>query len=376
MKLRLVGPAERPMRGPERRPPSSILAEREGRGGARVAGEVAVKVFSLRLLLGMGLAMAAVLAGMPAAGHAQAALLAPLLEEPSPMVGRSNSTHGYLGVDVADVDQGKAQALKLQKTQGALITLIDHDAPAGHAGLRVNDVVLQMNGQTVENAGQLRRMLREIPPGRKVSLEISREGTVRTVEVELADRQAIEHDIWDRIWSGVDVFPTTSPRMGMLSDGSDAPAGSRFHIPFFGSSLNVGAIVEPLTSQMAEYLGVTHGVMVKRVARKSEAAAAGLRAFDVILNVNAESIATTADWDRSLRANRGKPVQVTVLRGKKQQVLTLQVDSKHHGAIGSEKIFPEHGKRVGELNEEGLERDALVEPPSEEMPAMTPVNPL
>ena len=43
-------------------------------------------------------------------------------------------------------------------------------------------------------------------------------------------------------------------------------------MPFFGSSLNVGALVEPLTSQMAEYLGVSSGLMVKQVARKSEAA--------------------------------------------------------------------------------------------------------
>ena len=317
-----------------------------------------MKVFSLRPLLGMGLAMAAVLAGMPAVGHAQAALIAPLLEEPSPMMGRSSSAHGYLGVDVADVDQEKAQALKLEKAQGAVITLIDHDAPAGEAGLRVNDVVLQMNGQRVKDAEHLRRMLREMAPGRKVSLEISREGAVRTVEVELADRQAIEHDIWNRIWSGTDVFPAASPGMGVLPDGSDAPSGSRFHIPFFGSSLNVGAIVEPLTAQMAEYLGVTHGVMVKRVARRSEAAAAGMRAFDVILSVGAAPITTTADWDRSLRTNRGKPVQVTILRGKKQQVLTLQVDSKHHGAVRSEKIFPEHGQRVAVVDDARRERDA------------------
>ena len=61
-------------------------------------------------------------------------------------------------------------------------------------------------------------------------------------------------------------------------------------MPFFGSSLNVGALVEPLTSQMAEYLGVPNGLMVKQVARKSEAAVAGLKAFDVILKVGTEPV--------------------------------------------------------------------------------------
>jgi membrane-associated protease RseP (regulator of RpoE activity) len=112
-------------------------------------------------------------------------------------------------------------------------------------------------------------------------------------------------------------------------------------MPFFGSSLNVGALVEPLTSQMAEYLGVSSGLMVKQVVRKSEAAAAGLKAFDVIIKVGAEGIATSADWDRALRANQGKPVQVTILRDKKQQMLTMQVDSKHKGELEFEEIFPD-----------------------------------
>ncbi|HEX8710445.1 MAG TPA: PDZ domain-containing protein [Terracidiphilus sp.] len=102
-----------------------------------------------------------------------------------------------------------------------------------------------------------------------------------------------------------------------------------FHLPFFGSSLNVGALVEPLTSQMAEYLGVASGLMVKQVARKSEAALSGLKAFDVILKVDAEKVTNVAGWDRALRSNQGKPIQVTILRDRKQQVLTLQVDSKH-----------------------------------------------
>lgn len=123
--------------------------------------------------------------------------------------------------------------------------------------------------------------------------------------------------------------------MGLLSGGGDAPVGGGgFHLPFFGSSLNVGAMVEPLTSQMAEYLGVESGLMVKQVAHKSDAAAAGLKAFDVILKVGPEQVTNLAGWDSALRANQGKPVQITILRDKRQQVLTLQVDSKHHqGAL-------------------------------------------
>jgi S1-C subfamily serine protease len=262
-----------------------------------------------------------------------------LLQNPSPLL--LSGAKGYLGVDLANVDAEKAQALKLKEVRGAVITLIDHDAPAGQIGLKVNDVVLQLNGQNVECAEQLRKMLKEIPPGHKVSIEISRDGNIQTLAVELADRKVVEHDAWNKIGKGRDVFPST-PGMGMLSGGGggNAPVSGGFHMPFFSSNLNVGVLVEPLTSQMAEYLGVQSGLMVKQVVRKSEAAAAGLRAFDVILKVGSEPVTNVSGWDRALRANQGKQVQVVILREKKQQTLTLQVDSKRRGALEMEKIFP------------------------------------
>jgi len=298
------------------------------------------------------LGAAAMVAIAPPGVRAQSMRIVQVLETPNPLL-MGNGSQGYLGVDVTDVDQEKAQALKLKEMRGAVITLIDHDAPAGQIGLKVNDVVLQLNGQNVEGAEQLRRMLREIPAGRKVSMEISRDGNVQTLAVELADRRIMEHDVWNKIGSGGDVFAQGSG-MGILTGGGDAPMPGGFHMPFFGSTLNVGAMVEPLTSQMAEYLGVGNGLMVKQVAHKSEAATAGLKAFDVILKVGPDAIVTLADWERALHANQGKPVQVTILRDKKQQTVTLQVDSKRkQGDLNFEEIFPAGvGPMVAELDPE------------------------
>ena len=281
-----------------------------------------------------GLAVAACLLIANRPGQAQAGQIAPFLEDTSPLLAHT-SVPGYLGVDVTDVDADKAQALKLKDVHGAVITLIDHDAPAGQIGLKVNDVVLAIDGQNVADADALRRLLRDTPPGRKVSLEISRDGNIQTMAVQLVDRKAMEHDIWTRLDIDVDGIAPVAPPPTMGITGSDVPVSSGFHISVFTSTLNVGALVEPLTSQMAEYLGVQSGLMVKQVARKSEAAASGLKAFDVILKVGSDSITTAADWDRDLRSNVGKPVQVTILRDKKQQTLTLQVDSKHRGAANA-----------------------------------------
>lgn len=278
----------------------------------------------------------------PATMHGQLAGVTQIVEQPNPFLLHSGNP-GYLGVLVGDVDSDSANKLKLKDVRGAVITLIDHDAPAAQVGLRVNDVLLEVNGQTVESAEAFGRMMHEIPPGRKITLLISREGATQTLTVQLVDRKKLDTDIWNKLNNGSDVGSPIEG-LGILGTGAggDAPLPGGFHMPFVGSStLKVGAVVEPLTSQMAEYLGVGSGLMVKQVGRKSEAAAAGMKAFDVILKVGADIVSTVSDWDRAMRANQGKSVAVTILREKKQVTLTLQVDSKKKGELEFHHFLPD-----------------------------------
>ena len=110
---------------------------------------------------------------------------------------------------------------------------------------------------------------------------------MQTIAVQLVDRKKMEHDVWNRLDSGSE--PASSGAgLGILEGGGgDIPtSASGFHLPFVGTNtLSVGALVEPLAPQMADYLGVQGGLMIKQIARKSEAETAGLKAFDVILKV-------------------------------------------------------------------------------------------
>jgi membrane-associated protease RseP (regulator of RpoE activity) len=274
----------------------------------------------------------------PPGTSAQSTRIVRVLEEVDPLL--SHSSQGYLGVLVTDVDSDTASRLRLKEVRGALITLIDHDAPAGQVGLHVYDVVLEVNGQKVEGADQFGRMLREFPAGRKVTLLLSRDGNTQTFQVQLVDRKVMEQDVWNKLGTSSD-SSGQAPALGILPGGGGDVPSTGFHMPFVGTnSLNVGAMVEPLTAQMADYLGVPGGIMVKGVARKSEAAKAGIQARDVILKVDNDAISTTADWDRALRANQGKPVQVTILRDRKQQTVNLQVTAKHKSEVDFQDVFP------------------------------------
>src|SRR5579872_7379286 len=198
----------------------------------------------------------------PVTVHAQATRISQIVEDPNPLLLHSGPSQGYLGVLVGDVDSDSANKLKLKDVRGAVITLIDHDAPAAQVGLHVNDVLLEVNGQAVESAEAFGRMMREIPPGRKVTMVISRDGANQTLTVQLADRKKLDTDVWNKLNSGSDI---SAPVQGLAilgnGAGGDAPLPGGFHIPFVGNStLKVGAMVEPLTAQMADYLGVQNGL--------------------------------------------------------------------------------------------------------------------
>ena len=269
------------------------------------------------LLLAGGLAAGGLLAS------AQSLKLTDVLQQPWLMM--HSHSQGYLGVDLGDVDGERAQALRLKDGRGAEITVLDHDAPAGKVGLKLHDVIVQMNGEAVQSAEQLKSLLHAMPPGRKLQLVVSREGVQQTVKVELADRRKMEEAAKEQFGAAAG---SSSAANGFLSgSGSgDVPGGFRF--PGLGSSLHVGVIVEPLTPQMADFLGVSTGVMIKSVAHKSSADAAGLKAHDVILGIGGEAVVTSSDWERLLRSSEGKPVQVEILRDRSKQLVLLQVSGK------------------------------------------------
>ena len=98
----------------------------------------------------------------------------------------------YLGVELEDVTADKARALRLKESRGAVVTLIDHDAPAAYAGIEIDDVILTLDGKAVENQSQFWQMLYQYPAGQTVTIEISRKGELQTLTVELIDKGAVE----------------------------------------------------------------------------------------------------------------------------------------------------------------------------------------
>ncbi|HUQ49933.1 MAG TPA: PDZ domain-containing protein [Terriglobales bacterium] len=224
------------------------------------------------------------------------------------------SGNSYMGVDIADVTSDRLSALKLNEERGVEITMVDQDAPAGKAGLKERDVILEFNGARIEGEEQLRRMLRETPAGRVVNLNISRDGQPMQVKVTLGSREKMvtSTKVW-KVQPGTIVMPK-------IPD-IDIPA---IEMVVRSYSRKTGMMVDNLTPQLGEFFGVKSGkgVLVRSVEKGSAAESAGLKAGDVIVKVDDESIEDRNDWNRTLRKKGGK-LNIGIVRDKREQSLTV-----------------------------------------------------
>jgi serine protease Do len=245
----------------------------------------------------------------------------------------THTVPGYLGVGTRDIDNERAAQLKLKVARGAEVVTVDHDAPACKAGIEIHDVILEMNNQPVEGEAQLGRMLRDIPAGRTVSFLISRNGQQQSMTVQLADKSTLEADAWSQ---HIPVEPDEDNSLALPNGQSSF--GSGFLSALGMNPAYTGLELDMLGPQLADYFGIHdgQGLLVKRVDDNSPGSVAGLRAGDVITHINGRTVATTSQWLRTMHANRGKQVQLTVIRDRKEATVTLTAGrSKDKGSLNA-----------------------------------------
>src|SRR5579871_2588332 len=63
--------------------------------------------------------------------------------------------HGYMGIGISDVTPENSKFFNLKKAEGALVTQVEPDTPAAKAGLKTGDVIVDLDGQPVSDAGEL-----------------------------------------------------------------------------------------------------------------------------------------------------------------------------------------------------------------------------
>jgi serine protease Do len=258
--------------------------------------------------------------------------------EPFGISSEESGTSSYLGVDIADITSDRLGSLKLKEEKGVEVTMVDQDAPAGKAGLREHDVILSMNGTSVESKTQLQRMIHETPPGRLITLGLSRDGQPMTIKVQLADRRSEFHHLAKSKDNDKDSdFHFELPQLPNMPD-FDVP---NIGVVYVHSSTRSGLMVENLTPQLGEFFGAKNGdgVLVRSVEKGSRADKAGLRAGDVIVRVGGQTVHDTSDFTHALHSRNAGSVNVEVIRDRKAQTLTISLPERKDSGQMIEESF-------------------------------------
>jgi serine protease Do len=266
-------------------------------------------------------ALLGLLAGLPLAAFQGQAHSGDPATEPMVLAFAGGGGASFLGVNIAEVDAERAKALKLPAEEGVEITRVESDSPAEKAGLKAGDVVLEYNGERVEGMEQFGRMVRETPGGRKVTLQISRNGTLQTLTAVIGSRGK---------YPGENVLvmpPFEMPDFHM----PDIPEG----FPAWRSGM-LGIETESLNPQLAGFFGVKQGVLIRSVAGGSPAEKAGLKAGDVITKVEDQDVTTPGQVSAAIQAARKKhSVSLKLIRNRHEMSVTATLEDDRSAWPGS-----------------------------------------
>ena len=179
--------------------------------------------------------------------------------------------HGYMGIGISDVTPDEAKFFNVKTATGAVVSQVEPDSPASKAGLKTGDVITQLNGTTVNDAGELQVEVGQKQPGTKINLTVMRDG--KNMQV-----------------------PVTLEAMGARDKASET-ASAQNGKPRWGLGL---ADLTPDVRQQVDAGNDVHGALVEKVLPGSSADDAGLRRGDIITEVNRHPVHSAADVQKEL----------------------------------------------------------------------------
>jgi serine protease Do len=252
---------------------------------------------------------------------------------------------GRLGVRLEDVAKDDVSRLKLSAERGAIVKSVSPDTPAEKAGLQEGDVILRYEGETVQSAAQLARLVRETPAGRTVAIEVNRNGAVQKLSATLAETQNHVRvgDFGDFGDFNVEIPEIEVPQIAPMPPVP--PVADMFHFDGRGHGFNfrtsgprkLGIEYQELTGQLAHYFKVEKGVLVTSVDEDGPAAKSGMKAGDVIVKFDGQAIEAAEDLrDEVRKAEAGKDVTVTVQRDGRPVDLKVKLQSGERRTRGGE----------------------------------------
>jgi serine protease Do len=209
---------------------------------------------------------------------------------------------GRLGALIQDLNEDLAKSFDFDSTKGVLVGDVVEGSPAQKAGLKAGDIIVEFNGQPVDNANQLRMAVAATAPGTSSEVTFFRSGKRQTLKIV------------------TDELTDESSSLGSRGEGGqEAPDES---------AADLGLSVQSLTPELAEQLGYERdqgGVVITDVEPASAGARAGLRAKDVIVDVDGKAIRGVREFRAAMdKADLAKGIRLQVMRDGARRFVFLR----------------------------------------------------
>jgi len=231
-----------------------------------------------------------------------------------------NSSGAFLGIRMTDVTEENISEYKLNSVQGVIVQSVVEGSAAESANVKEKDILLEFDGIKVRSTIQLSRLVKETPVEREVEIVISRAGKRKNVKVRLKERDESSVDLRiERIPAPIDQFYRNRDFLDRVPGFPD-----RNLVMPARRTPKLGVTLQPLTDQLATYLGVPgkKGVLVSSVADGSPSSGK-LKAGDVIVRAEGRMVETGEDLADLIR-NEDDALTLNVIRDKNE--ITVKID--------------------------------------------------
>ena len=179
-------------------------------------------------------------------------------------------THAFIGIQIADVTPDNAKFFNMSKAEGAVVSDVQPDAPGAKAGLKTGDVITELDGKRVTDAGQLQMLVAQKRPGETIQLTVDRDSKPTTIAVKLEEL------------GGAKSTETVGGEHGKARWG-----------------LGLGELTPDVRNQL-QAANTIHGAVIESVQPGSPADNAGLQQGDIIMEVNRHAVQSASDVAQAL----------------------------------------------------------------------------
>jgi len=266
----------------------------------------------------------------------------------------------YLGVQTQEVTKENFAKFGLREVRGVAVEKVMDNSPAAAAGLQAGDVIVRFQGEDITSTRKLTRLISEIAPDHQAKVTVLRGGSEREINVTLATRPAPKFENGNFGWATpmpLGEMPKMPPMgqwrdmpavppMGEMPGFRVMPGGEGNVFVFGGGGRQIGVGLTPLGKQLGDYFGVAdgNGLLINNVRENSPAAKAGLKAGDVIVEVDGKAVKGDFDLMRVFNEKKEGDVELTIIRDRNRQTVRVTPETVKNGPGALFQKFDDQGQ--------------------------------